>query len=234
MKCPHCNTSINIEMEEVESFVLPSKEPPPKKGFDLAYGECPECQNPIILITWGMYKKTKNSEGNEYYVAENVLYEEFLYPKYLTRKIEKEVPERYHKDFEEACAVISISPKASAALSRRILQDVLREKFHIKKSSLDKEIEEFINSKEVPSFLKQAVDAVRNIGNFAAHPLKDTNTGEIVDVESGEADWLLDVIEALFDFAFVQPIRLEERKKNLNQKLKSLGKPPMKDAPTGI
>ena len=50
----------------------------------------------------------------------------------------------------------------------------------------------------------------------------------IVEVEPGEADWLLDVLEALFDFAFVQPKRLEERKRMLNAKLKALGKPRMK------
>lgn len=128
----------------------------------------------------------------------------------------------------EACAVLPLSSKASAALSRRILQDILREHFSIKHSSLANEIEDFIGLKDVPSYLSQAVDAIRNIGNFAAHPLKDTNTGEIVDVEPGEAEWLLDVIESLFDFTFVQPTRLEQRRKSLNEKLKALGKPPMK------
>ncbi len=79
------------------------------------------------------------------------------------------------------------------------------------------------------SYLSEAVDAVRNVGNFAAHPLKDTNTGEIVEVEEGEAEWLLDVIDALFGFTFVQPKRLEKRKKELNEKLSNLGKPPMKE-----
>ena len=91
---------------------------------------------------------------------------------------------------------------------------------------------EIDNPFDVPRFrkaLSDAIDAIRNIGNFAAHPLKDTNTGEIVDVESGEAEWLLEVLEALFDFTFVQPKRLAAKKEKLNLKLKSLGKPPMKD-----
>lgn len=92
------------------------------------------------------------------------------------------------------------------------------------------EIEAFIEMDNVPPFLSDAVDAVRNIGNFAAHPLKDTNTGEIVDVELGEAEWLLDVLDALFDFVFVQPKRLKERRGKLNEKLKSIGKPPMKSS----
>ena len=94
-------------------------------------------------------------------------------------------------------------------------------------ANLVQEIEEFIPRKDVPTYLSDAVDAVRNVGNFAAHPSKDTNTVEIVDVEQGEAERLLDVLESLFDFVFVQTKRLEERKKALNAKLTSLGKPPM-------
>jgi hypothetical protein len=33
------------------------------------------------------------------------------------------------------------------------------------------------------------LDAIRTIGNFAAHPIKSTSSGEIVDVEPGEAEW---------------------------------------------
>lgn len=197
------------------------------KGHDLSYGHCPECQKLIVMLRRGPYQITESS-GYGYGSLIKVESEEIIYPKYLVRKVEPELPARYSKDFTEACAVLPISLKASAALSRRILQDILREKFNIKHANLAQEIDEFINKKDIPSFLAQAVDAVRNIGNFAAHPLKDTHTGEIVEVEPGEAEWLLDVIEALFDFAFVQPIRLQERKKKLNEKLKSLGKPPMK------
>jgi Domain of unknown function (DUF4145) len=85
-----------------------------------------------------------------------------------------------------------------------------------------------LDSKSLPTHLGEAVDAVRNIGNFAAHPIKSTNTGEIVDVESGEAEWLLDVLEGLFDFYFVQPAMLQKKKQALNKKLADAGKPPMK------
>ncbi|MCH7557665.1 MAG: DUF4145 domain-containing protein [Planctomycetes bacterium] len=90
------------------------------------------------------------------------------------------------------------------------------------------EIEEFVKRSEIPSHLTKSVDAIRNIGNFAAHPLKDINTGEIVDVEPGEAEWLIEVLFALLDFTFVQPKLLKDRKKKLNEKLKRLGKPTMK------
>jgi hypothetical protein len=76
--------------------------------------------------------------------------------------------------------------------------------------------------------LAEGIDAVRNIGNFAAHPIKSTNTGEIVDVEPGEAEWLLDLLEGLFDFYFILPAELQRKKEALNKKLADVGKPPMK------
>jgi hypothetical protein len=54
------------------------------------------------------------------------------------------------------------------------------------------------------------------------------NTGEIIDVEPGEAEWLLNVLEGLFDHYFVQPAILAAKKDALNKKLADAGKPPMK------
>lgn len=121
-----------------------------------------------------------------------------------------------------------VSPKASAALSRRCLQAILRDKAGVKPGNLVKEIEEVINSKTLPSYLSDSIDAIRNIGNFAAHEIKSITTGEVVDVEPGEVEWLLDVLESLFEFYFVEPARLKAKKDALNKKLTDAGKPPMK------
>jgi len=123
---------------------------------------------------------------------------------------------------------LSDSPKASAALSRRCLQHILREKAHVKKSNLFDEIQEVIDRGELPTHLSGSIDAIRHIGNFAAHPMKSTSSGEVVPVETGEAEWNLDVLEALFDFYFVQPALLEQKKTALNEKLRDAGKPLMK------
>jgi hypothetical protein len=138
------------------------------------------------------------------------------------------VPPEFGNDYIEACLVFADSTKASAALSRRCLQYILREKAGVKKSDLSKEIQEVLDSKSLPSDLADAIDAIRNIGNFAAHPLKSTNTGLILDVEPGEAEWTLDVLEQLFDFYFVRPAQLAAKRAALNQKLAEAGKPTMK------
>ena len=127
-----------------------------------------------------------------------------------------------------ACLVLPASEKASAALSLRCLQHLLREKAGVKKDDLPKEIQQVLDSRQLPSHFAEDLDAIRNIGNFAAHPVEVTNTGEIVDVEPQEAEWLLNVIEGLFDFYFVQPAKAKAKRDALNAKLQSTGKPPMK------
>jgi len=80
----------------------------------------------------------------------------------------------------------------------------------------------------LPSYIAESLDAIRSIGNFAAHPIKRQSTGEIVDVEPGEAEWNLDVLEVLFDFYFVAPDRTKARRNALDKKLADIGKPPVK------
>jgi hypothetical protein len=73
--------------------------------------------------------------------------------------------------------------------------------------------------------LSHQLDAIRNVGNFAAHPQKSQSTGEILPVEPHEAEWGLDLLEELFDHYFVKPKRAQERKDALNKKLAAAGKP---------
>lgn len=69
---------------------------------------------------------------------------------------------------------------------------------------------------------------VRNVGNFAAHPIKSKQTGDIVPVEPGEAEATLAIVEALFDFFFVAPAKQAARLTAYNQKLQAAGKPQLK------
>ena len=50
-------------------------------------------------------------------------------------------------------------------------------------------------------------------------------------VEDNEAEWLLDVLEGLFDFYFVQPQRSKAKRDALDKKLKDTGKPQLKSVP---
>jgi len=102
-----------------------------------------------------------------------------------------------------------------------------RESKNNKKDLFD-QIQEVIDSKKLPSYLSKDLDAVRNIGNFGAHPIKSKATGEIIEVEPGEAEWNLNILEQLFDFYFVQPEISRKKRESLNKKLEDAGKPQMK------
>jgi hypothetical protein len=177
---------------------------------------CPSCGRKIIRLACA---RINGPIVDSYHV----------YPRRALRQpLSPDVPELFSNDYLEACNVFDASAKASAALSRRCLQNIIREHFKMHKSDLSKEIDELLNSKQLPTHLAQTVDAIRGIGNFAAHPIKSTNTGEIIDVESGEAEWSLDTLEGLFDFCFVQPAILQRKRDELNKKLTDAGKPLVK------
>lgn len=223
MICPHCSTvvKINWNFTPVQQF-NEEKE----NGIEIFYGECPNC----IKLVIGMQEVRVPYANSTFEDFTNtiVYWSKIVYPKINSFQNSDDVPKQYLEDYEEAIKVLSASPKASAALTRRLLQNILREEFLISEKSLDKEIKAFVSRPGIPSHITDAVDAVRQIGNIASHPSKDLSTGEIVPVENGEAEWLVEVIEQLFDFVFIQPKKLEKRKLELNLKLEKLGKPQMK------
>lgn len=226
MKCPHCPISFSEKSEKIEkgSFYLGGDK---KTGhWGVGSYRCPECEEFILFLQKGA--GCVSGPDGERLGIYPVTQQWLVHPKSAVMPLPKEVPKEYTSDFNEACAVLQDSPKASAALSRRCLQHLLREKGGVKHSDLAKEIQEVIDSGKLPSYLATAVDGVRTIGNFGAHPIKSTNTGKIIDVEPGEAEWLLDTLEGLFDFYFVQPSILQQKRDALNQKLREAGKPPMK------
>ena len=90
--------------------------------------------------------------------------------------------------------VLADSNKASAALSRRCLQAILRNQGYTQKDlaqQIDALLGEQDPAKAIPTALRETVDVIRNFGNFSAHPVTDQTTIQIIDVELGEAQWCL-------------------------------------------
>lgn len=204
-KCPHCLHAIvaRIEITGLGSDV--------SGEWQVNDYDCPNCGRKVIEILC----RDGTKQVREKYLA---------YPKGAARPIPPEVPEPYASDFKEACLVLNDSPKASAALGRRCLQAILVQELGVKKGRLSDQIDEAINSGKLPEAVVKDLHAVREIGNLAAHPTKDTRTGEIVEVDPEEAEWILNVLETLFDFLFVLPARSEKRRQALNEKLRAAGR----------
>ncbi|MBI2866947.1 MAG: DUF4145 domain-containing protein [Chloroflexi bacterium] len=181
---------------------------------------CPrwDCNRLIVsakIRHWDRDRQTWKDEGSF-----------LVYPHTSNRKpVPPQVPDHIREDYEEACLVLSASTKASAALSRRCLQSLLRAQGY-QQHDLSDQIDAVLPT--LPKDVADTVDAIRNIGNFAAHTIKSKSTGEILPVEPGEAEWSLEVLEALFEHYYERPTRLAERRKALNEKLSDAGKPPAK------
>ena len=90
----------------------------------------------------------------------------------------------------------------------------------MKHGTLYTEIQEAIDSGALPPHVAEVLDTFRQLGNAAAHPIRNTNTGEIVPVDPEEASWCLDVLDMLFDLYFVAPAKAAEMKRVLGEKMK--------------
>jgi hypothetical protein len=118
------------------------------------------------------------------------------------------IPEQIVSDYREASLIVGLSPKASATLSRRCLQGMIRDFFDIKdERRLRDEIDAIKDL--TPPAVWAAIDATREIGNIGAHMEKDVNV--IVDVDEKEAGLLLGLIEQLFDDWYVTRHKQQER-----------------------
>ncbi len=230
MDCPHCSTSINWSPSS-SPLLYRTEAPIELEGsgvpvsWEAQAAWCPECEKAIIYLLFGQQQGFRHNEYI-YLVDEDKEFKEFLvWPQTGERVVAPLVPAELREDFSEAARVLSISPKASAALSRRCLQHLLRTYGGVKRGDLSKEIEEYINKNTLSSDLAGQLDALRNIGNFAAHPQKSSITGEILPVEPHEAEWNLDVLEELFDHFFTKPEKVRLRREALNKKLAEAGKP---------
>lgn len=210
MICPHCLTAYNV------GATLAPLGNDKDGAWQASWTLCPECKKIVIFLLL-----TK--------AGQRAVPVALVYPKGTSRKPPApEVPKPFCDDYKEACLVLDDSPKASAALSRRCLQAILREHAKTKSRDLADQIDEVLAGNLLPSHLAGAIDAVRHVGNFGAHPIKSKSSGEIVDVEPGEAEWLLETLEGLFDFYFVQPAELKKKRDALNAKLAAAGKPQLK------
>lgn len=219
--CPHCGTAVQFAIGGIYNLsggLIPIGSPITR----IEWTCCPSCDEFIVTLEIGEHSSIP--PAHEWRTRDELV----LWPLKSQRPaVPTDVPEHIKSDYEEAALVLALSAKASAALSRRCLQTVLVEVGGANpKSNLARQIEEV--RPQLPSAIGDALDYVRVVGNFAAHTQKSINTGAIIDVEQGEAEWNLDVLDMLFDHFYVKPAEIERRKRKLSEKLVDVGKQPMK------
>ncbi|WP_455810148.1 DUF4145 domain-containing protein [Clostridium butyricum] len=148
--------------------------------IDLEFFRCPNCRE--ITIT----SKVKYDNSDKV-VPIRPISNAKQFPEY--------VPKQIKQDYEESCAILNLSPKASATLARRCLQGMIHDFWGIKEKDLYTEISKL--SEKVTPDLWSALDSLRKLGNIGAHMEKDVNV--IVDIDENEANSLVKLIELLIE-----------------------------------
>jgi hypothetical protein len=139
-----------------------------------------------------------------------------LIPSARVRQFPDYIPDALLADYREACEIRDLSPKASATLSRRVLQGMIRHFFGISRNTLYEEIDALKGGNPlVPPNLWNAIDGLRKLGNIGAHMQRDINI--IVEVDSDEAEKLIKLVEILFEAWYVARHDLDEHLKEVTE-----------------
>ena len=217
MKCPHCTTSIH---QSWATMALSKGNQATK--WRVRIMTCPQCEKDILAFGSGRDFNVNNQPSS--WVQ--------FYPQGSSRDpVSSDVPEPIAEDYNQAALVLPYSPKASAALSRRCLQTILSEAGYTQRDlalQIDAVLTEADARKALPTGVHTMLDAIRNFGNFSAHPITDQTTLQVIDVEDHEAEYCLDILDALFDHYYVRPADAKRRRAALDAKLSAAGKPPSK------
>ncbi|HEX7059694.1 MAG TPA: DUF4145 domain-containing protein [Solirubrobacterales bacterium] len=213
MRCPHCPDSFTPQWVDIQLGIDPDID----GHWHFQWTNCPSCKRLVAQLFNRVAAGRTIHEGSR----------QLAYPAIPSRFVPVEVEDSFADDFREASATLFVSPKASAALSRRLLQRLLRERGGVKPANLIAEIDEIREKNVLPVGLADELHSMRHVGNFAAHPIKDSETEAVTEVEEGEAEWLLELLEELLDTFFVAPAKRKIRRHVLNEKLKAAGKNPL-------
>lgn len=205
--CPHCSVTQTVVdqkcVDNTRTISLSNQVEGDLLISDMAVG----CSNPDCLKTTIRIKIAPGRYRNSDYRFDTdgeTVFDQFVYPQGMAKPQPDFIPKPIREDYKEACLIRELSPKASATLIRRCLQGMIRHFAGISKATLYAEIQSLRASvdggtadRAISTESVDAIDSVRGIGNIGAHMEKDIN--QILEVDPGEAQALIDLVEMLFD-----------------------------------
>lgn len=210
--CPYCGHHSTITSPNQDSswnYLSVQESTWGRVGFRIFAITCPneECKQ-LKLTGYLTGASMRGGETTEVHKTWNLI------PESEAKVLPDYIPDPIKEDYYEACRIRDLSPKASATLSRRCLQGMIRDFYGISKSTLFDEIKDLEG--KVGQDVWESIDAVREVGNIGAHMKKDINI--IVEVEPEEAQLLVGLIEQLIEDWYV----IREDRKLRSEKLKQL------------
>jgi len=205
-ECPYCNrpttiTSLDYSFSSVEQKTI--------RIYTLLIC-CPnsECKKQAIY-NCKYYVVFIPGRGTQ--LKGQPIYVNQLEPCHNAKEYPSYIPQPIRNDYVEACKILGLSPKASATISRRCIQGMIRDFWQISKRTLNEEINELRG--KIDTNIWQGIDALRKIGNIGAHMERDVNV--IVDVDTDEAELLIKLNETLIKEWYINRFEREQNIKNI-------------------
>ncbi len=215
--CPYCNHAATIQEDDVNIFdsILSINNKDGYRCLTSRFIVCPNprCKKFSLTATLKKVDSICLGDGSPRQNFDNCPVIKYwrLVPETKSKHFPDYVPEQILSDYREACSIKELSPKASATLSRRCIQGIIRDFFGARGHDLKAEIESIKD--KVDTLTWQAIDAVRSVGNIGAHMEKDVDL--IIDIEPNEAELLISLIESLLQDWYVARHEKEEQLKSI-------------------
>jgi len=209
-QCPFCNRHATITNANcsIEDMTLGASNFENRRWIRAVFIRCPNerCHEYTLKIIQGY--ATVGGQGRTVTHQEK---EWQLIPESDAKPFPEYIPEQIRADYEEACLIKEKSAKASAALSRRCLQGMVRDFHKVNKKNLAQAINALQG--KIDPVVWRAIDSVRKVGNIGAHMEKDVNL--IIDVTPHEAELLINLIERLMKEWYIDRYERENEMKGV-------------------
>lgn len=197
-KCPHCHRETIVSEHNYEAggegFSVESTDGKAYLSWRRITCPSPECRKSEFTAKLTKAKQDYSSGRLAWRRGDNIGRGSVRFlPASSAESFPDYVPEGIRKDYEEACLIVDLSPKAAATLARRALQGIVRDFWKGQGRTLKDEIEN-VKDKCDP-LVWEAMTAVREVGNIGAHMEREIDL--IIDVEPDEANLLIQLIETL-------------------------------------
>ena len=205
--CPFCNRVATVTKYDINdgTFILFDESKHGIVGISFESTRCPntDCREVQLKILFNEHKKQPSGRHS----LRRHIGTWALRPESNAKTQPDYIPKPIRDDYNEACLIVEKSPKASATLSRRCLQGMIRDFHKIQKGTLFAEINALENC--VDSDTWHAITAVKDFGNIGAHMEKDINL--IIPVNPDEAKLLIEMIEQLFEDWYIRRYQREQK-----------------------
>ncbi len=190
----HLNVSVMSQGGDIESYI------------------CNECGKLNIFLSTKHY----GADGKETTAAKGKLVNKYIFPVHDSPKKIKHVPAKYLNEYNEAACVKEISSKSCALICRRILEMILENECSCSDRNLSDKVNTYSAKAPLPALVEKSMRFIVGAGNAMAHDKKNQND-DLIRLQAGDCDKLLEALETVFDHIFVRPKKEAQMVKNIQK-----------------